>query len=148
MEVILLEKVDNLGNLGDLVNVKPGYGRNYLIPKGKAASATPENRAKFETRRAELEHAATDLLASAEARRTALEALEVSITRMAGEEGKLFGSVGTADIAEAFTQQGVELKKQEVRLPEGVFRQTGEYLVDVHLHPEVNIQVKVVIAAE
>ncbi|MEJ2686892.1 MAG: 50S ribosomal protein L9 [Gammaproteobacteria bacterium] len=149
MEVILLEKVENLGNLGDRVKIKPGYGRNFLIPQGKATSATPENVARFEERRAELEKAAADAVAAAEARRAALEALSgVTVTAKAGDEGKLFGSVGTTDIAHAISDAGVAVERHEVRLPEGPFRAVGEYEVEVHLHSDVNAVVKLTVAAE
>ncbi len=148
MEVILLEKIDNLGNLGDKVSVKPGYGRNYLVPKGKAVPATEENLKAFEARRAELERTAAEALQAAETRKAQLEALSITISRKAGEEGRLFGSVGTADIANAVVEAGVELKKQEVRLPEGPFRLAGEYEVDLHLHSDVNAVLRLVVAAE
>ncbi|HFD91801.1 MAG TPA: 50S ribosomal protein L9 [Gammaproteobacteria bacterium] len=148
MDVILLNKVENLGNLGDMVSVKPGYGRNYLIPSGRAVLATPENRKAFEERRAELEKAVAEALAAAEARRSALSELSVTITHKAGEEGKLFGSVGTAEIAEAVTAAGVEIKKQEVRLPAGPIRQVGEFDIELHLHPEVNVTIKVEVEPE
>ncbi|MFA7097151.1 MAG: 50S ribosomal protein L9 [Gammaproteobacteria bacterium] len=148
MEVILLEKVENLGNLGDRVKVRPGYGRNYLIPTGRATMATAENIAKFEARRAELEKAAAETLAAAQARREALEGMTVTIKANAGDEGRLFGSVGTSDIAEALTNAGAKVERQEVRLPEGPFRQIGEYEVTIHLHTDVDAQVKVVIIPE
>ncbi len=148
MEVILLNKVENLGNLGDVVKVRPGYGRNYLIPSGKAVPATEENRKLFDERRAELEKAAAEALAAAEARREALSELVVTISHKAGEEGRLFGSVGTADIAAAVNEAGVQLEKQEVRLPGGPLRQTGEYEIELHLHPEVNVTIKVNVVAE
>ncbi len=148
MEVILLQKVENLGNLGDRVNVRPGYGRNYLMPQGKAVAATADNVAAFEARRAELEKTAAEALAGAEARREQLEGMEVSITAKSGSEGKLFGSVGTSDIAEAVTAAGVALAKSEVRLPEGPFRQAGEYEVEIHLHSDVNSSIKLVIVGE
>jgi large subunit ribosomal protein L9 len=148
MEVILLEKIENLGNLGDRVNVKPGFGRNYLLPQGKAAPATAENIAEFEARRAELEKTAAEALALAESRRDSLADMVVTISAKAGEEGKLFGSVGTSDIADAINAAGVEVERNEIRLPEGAFRQTGEYDVDLHLHTDVNITVKLVIEAE
>ncbi len=148
MEVILLSKVENLGNIGDLVNVKPGYGRNFLIPKGKATIANEENRVRFEARRAELEKAAAELLASAQARAAALTELTVSIACKAGEEGKLFGSVGTVDIAEAITTLGVEVAKSEVRLSAGTIRELGEFSIELHLHPEVNATVALEIVAE
>ena len=148
MEVILLEKIENLGNLGDRVNVKPGFGRNYLLPQGKAAPATAENIAEFEARRAELEKAEAEALALAESRRDSLADMVVTISAKAGEEGKLFGSVGTSDIADAIIAAGVEVERNEIRLPEGAFRQTGEYDIDLHLHTDVNVTVKLVIEAE
>jgi len=148
MEVILLEKVANLGNLGDKVKVRPGYGRNFLIPQGKATPATPENVARFEARRAELEKAAAEALAAAEARREALEGLAVEIAAKAGDEGKLFGSVGTTDIARALTEAGHPVERHEVRLPEGPFRTTGEFDVQLHLHTDVEATIKLTIVAE
>lgn len=147
MDVILLEKVENLGQLGEKVSVKPGFGRNYLIPSGKAVPATRENLAEFEARRAELEKQAAEELAAAEARKEKLEALSVTITRKAGDEGRLFGSVGNADIAEAVTAAGIELDRKEVRLA-GPFNMTGEYDVDLHLHTDVDATVKLIIAPE
>lgn len=148
MNVILLERVQNLGDLGDQVNVKAGYGRNFLIPQGKAVSASKENVAKFEERRAELEKAAAEKLAAAEARKTALEALEITIAQQAGDEGKLFGSVGTHDIAEAITAAGAEVSRSEVRLPEGSLRQVGDYEIDIDLHSDVTATVKLSVVAE
>jgi len=148
MDVILLEKVDNLGNLGDKVDVKPGYGRNFLIPSGKAVAATQGNVAAFEARRAELEKQAAETLTAAEARKGQLEALSaVTVTRKAGAEGRLFGSVGTSDIAEAVVAAGVELAKREVRLPEGPFHIVGEFEVQVHLHSDVDAVVNLTIVA-
>ena len=148
MEVILLEKVENLGNLGDRVNVKPGYGRNFLIPGGKATPATEEHIKAFEARRDELEKTAADTLAAAEARREQLAEMSITIQARAGEEGKLFGSVGTADIAEAVVAAGVPVERHEVRLPEGAFRQVGEYSVQIHLHTDVNTEIALIIEAE
>lgn len=148
MEVILLEKVANLGNLGDRVKVKPGYGRNYLIPKGKATEATAENVAHFEARRAELESRAAESLTSAQARAKQLAELIVTLAAKAGNEGRLFGSVGAADIAEAVSAAGYELKKQEVRLPQGPIRQVGEYDVTLQLHSEVKTHIRVNVIAE
>ena len=150
MEVILLEKVDNLGGLGDKVSVKSGFGRNFLIPKGKAVFASAENVELFEARRAELEQQAAEKLAAAEARKAQIEALEdgVTITHKAGEEGRLFGSVGTVDIAHACSEAGVEIAKSEVRLPEGPFRVAGEYEVTLHLHTDVNATLKVTVIGE
>ena len=148
MEVILLEKVSNLGNLGDKVNVRPGYGRNFLIPQGKAVSATKDNVIAFEARRAELEKAAADVLAAAQARADKLEGMTVTITSNAGDEGKLFGSVGTQDIADACTAAGVEVAKSEVRMPTGAIREVGEYDIDVQLHSDLTATVKVAVVAE
>ena len=140
MEVILLEKVENLGSLGDRVNVKPGYGRNFLIPSGKATPATEKHIKAFEERRAELEKAA--------ARRDKLTDMSITIKARAGDEGKLFGSVGTSDIAEAIVAAGVEVERSEVRLPEGAFRQLGEYRVLLHLHTDVNTEITLIVEAE
>jgi large subunit ribosomal protein L9 len=149
MEVILLEKVPNLGNLGDRVNVKPGYGRNYLVPGKKAVPATPENIEKFEARRAELEKAEAEALSQAQSRAAQLAELgEVTIASHAGEEGKLFGSVSVGDIAEAVTAAGVEIAKREVSLPEGPLRHVGEYEIDIHLHSDVTQPIKVIVVAE
>ena len=148
MEIILLEKIDNLGAMGDKVKVKPGYGRNYLVPKGKAKPATPENIAAFEAMRAELEKSAAESLAAAEARRDQLADMAVTIAAKAGDEGKLFGSVGTADIADAISAAGVNVERHEVRLPEGVFRQTGDYDVQLHLHADVDATIKLSIVPE
>lgn len=148
MEVILLENVNNLGSLGDKVNVRPGYGRNFLIPQGKAVSATEENVAAFEARRAELEKAAAEALAAAQARADKLEGLSVTIPQKAGDEGKLFGSVGTQDIADACVAAGVEVAKSEVRMPTGAIREVGEFDIDIQLHGDVTATVKVVIVAE
>ena len=149
MDVILLEKIDNLGGLGDKVNVKAGYGRNFLIPAGKAVAATKKNLAEFQARRAELEKQAAELLAEAEARKAKIEALgTVSISRNAGDEGRLFGSVGTGDIADAVTAAGVELAKREVRLPDGPFHVIGEFDVQLHLHTDVDATLKLAVVAE
>jgi large subunit ribosomal protein L9 len=150
MEVILLEKVANLGGLGEKVSVKSGFGRNFLIPKGKAVFASPENVRLFEARRAELEQQAAERFAAAEARKAQIEALSdgVTIVHKAGEEGRLFGSVGTADIARACGEAGVEIEKSEVRLPEGPFRVAGDYTVTLHLHSDVDADLKVVIVGE
>ncbi|MBD3610723.1 MAG: 50S ribosomal protein L9 [Gammaproteobacteria bacterium] len=148
MEVILLEKVANLGNLGDKVNVKPGFGRNFLLPQGKAVAATAANVADFEARRAELEKAAAEVLAAAQARADKLNETSVEIARNAGDEGKLFGSVGTQDIADALTASGVEVAKSEVRMPEGALREVGEFDIDVQLHSDVSVTIKVVVVAE
>jgi large subunit ribosomal protein L9 len=150
MEVILLEKVVNLGNLGDKVNVKSGFARNFLVPHKKAVMATKEKIAEFESRRAELERAAAEKLTAAEKRADALSKVEVIITHKAGEEGKLFGSVGTQDIADAVTAAGaaVAVDKSEVRLPDGIIRHIGDYDVDVNLHADVTVTIKVQIAVE
>ena len=148
MEVILLEKIHKLGELGQQVRVKPGYGRNYLIPKGKAVVATPDNIAQFEARRAELEKAQQDAQGRAAARAEGMAELSVTIARRAGSEGKLYGSVGTADIAEAVTAGGTELEKHEVRLPEGPLRMVGEHKVDIQLHADIVATITVNIVAE
>ena len=148
MEVILLEKIENLGGIGDTVKVKSGYGRNYLIPQGKATLATPEHLAEFEARRAELEARAADELTSAQARAEKFEDLTLVIKSKAGTEGKLFGSVGTIDIAEAATAAGVEVARSEVRLPEGPIRVVGEHMVEFHLHTDINVEVQIVVEAE
>lgn len=148
MEVILLEKVENLGNLGDKVAVRSGYARNFLVPSGKAKYATAENIAEFEARRAELEKAAAESLSAAQARAEKLDGMEITITMKSGSEGKLFGSVGTADIAEAVTAAGVELAKREVRLPEGVIRLAGENEIALHLHSDVDASIKLIIIGE
>ncbi len=148
MEIILLEKVHKLGALGDRVNVKPGFGRNYLIPSGKAVSATADNIAKFDARRAELEKQQQEASAAAAVRAEKLDEVNVSIARKAGEEGKLFGSVGTADIAEAVKATGVELAKHEIRLPEGPIRSVGEFELDVQLHADVTVTIKVNVVPE
>ena len=148
MEIILLEKIANLGGLGDRIKVKPGYARNFLIPKGKATEATPANLARFEARRAELERVAAELLAKAKARAEQLAELIVTLSVKTGGEGRLFGSVGAADIANAVSAAGIELQKHEIRLSTGSIRQIGEYDVDLLLHPEVKTQIRVNIIAE
>ena len=148
MDVILLTKVANLGNIGDRVDVKSGYGRNYLLPKGKATLATPENVKKFEARRAELEKLAREQLQDAEKRAAKFKDYKLEISAKAGTEGKLFGSIGTADIAEAATKAGHKLSRAEVRLPTGPLRTVGEHVVAVHLHTDIDIQLPVVITAE
>ena len=148
MKLILLQKVVNLGGLGDKVDVKPGYGRNFLVPFGKAVPATAANVAAFEAKRAEYEAKADSILAAAQARLADLEGASVTITANASTEGKLFGSVGTRDIAEAFTAAGHKLEKSEVVMGEGPIRRTGEFEVTVHLHADVETKVKVVVAPE
>lgn len=148
MEVILLEKIRNLGSLGEKVRVAPGYGRNFLIPQGKATYATAENLKKFEARRAELEKAAAAAMQAAVERQQALAALPViKIMAKAGEEGKLFGSIGTKDISDAITHAGVEIHKSEVILPTGVLRQLGDYEIDIEVHGDVMASVKISIIA-
>jgi len=147
MEVILLEKVANLGTLGDKVKVKSGYGRNFLLPYGKAAPATEANLKAFEERRAELEKAAADKLATAQSRAEALEGTSFTVTSKAGDEGKLFGSIGVRDIADVITAAGTEVEKSEVRLPEGPLRVTGEYEIELHLHSDVDVTVTLAVVA-
>lgn len=148
MEVILLEKVGKLGTVGDKVDVKSGFGRNYLIPQGKAVAATAKNLEDFEARRAELEAAAAEKKATAEARAEKLADLVVTIEANAGDEGKLFGSIGARDIADAITAAGVEVAKSEVKLPEGTIRELGEFDINLQLHVEVTQSIKLVVAAE
>jgi large subunit ribosomal protein L9 len=148
MNVILLEKVLNLGKLGDRISVKNGYARNYLLPKGKAVLATPENVAIFEERRAALEKAEAEILANAKIRSEAINNQVITISVKAGDEGKLFGSVGTADIAEAAKKIGIDVARHEIRMPGGAFRNTGSYEVGVHLHPDVDAQLTVNVVAE
>ena len=148
MELILLEKVQKLGDLGDKVNVKPGYGRNYLVPQGKAVPATKANIAAFEERRAELEKAAVKKLSGAEERLGALEGFEISMHANASEEGKLYGSIGPREIADAVTKAGPNLEKAEVIMGEGPIRYTGEHEVLVHLHADVETTIKVTVEAE
>ena len=148
MQVILLEKVENLGSLGEKVNVRNGYGRNFLIPQGKAVTATESNIAKFEARRAELEKSAAEVMAEAQARAAQIAGVHISIARKVGDESKLFGSVGTIDIADAFTQAGVPVERHEVRMPTGPIRVAGDFEVDLHLHADVNIKVKISIIPE
>ena len=148
MELILLQKVVNLGGLGDKVKVKPGFGRNYLIPYGKAVPATADNVAAFEAKRADYEAKANAHLAEAEARKAKLEGASVTIAANASTEGKLFGSIGPRDIAEAFTKAGTALEKNEVVLGEGPLRRTGEFDIEVRLHADVQTTVKVVVEAE
>lgn len=148
MELILLQKVANLGGLGDKVRVKPGYGRNFLVPQGKAVPATAANVAEFEQRRAEYEARAKEHLSGAEGRRAKLEGQTVTIKANASTEGKLYGSVGPRDIADAFTAAGFDLSKSEVVMGEGPLRKTGEFDVLVHLHADVETTVKVVVVPE
>ena len=148
MQVILLEKIGKLGELGQQVDVKPGYGRNYLIPNGKAVPATPENVEKFEASRSELEQAQADSLASAQGRAEKLNELEVTLYRKVVSEDKLYGSVGVNDIAAAVAEAGLEITKREISLPDGPFRSLGEYEIELHLHPDASARVKLHIAAE
>jgi large subunit ribosomal protein L9 len=149
MDVILLDKVGKLGKIGDKVAVKPGFGRNYLIPQGKAVPATAENLKEFEARRAELEAAAAAKVAEAQKRAEKLQDLVVTITANAGDEGKLFGSIGTKDIADAVSAAaGAEVDKSEVRLPEGTLRDVGEYDIDIQLHADVIQTIKLQIIGE
>jgi large subunit ribosomal protein L9 len=148
MDIILLQKVANLGNIGDRVKVRSGFGRNFLLPQGKATLATAANVARFEARRAELEKAAQDQLSDAERRAAALREFKLTIRAKAGAEGKLFGSVGTSDIAEAATREGHEISRSEVRMPNGPLRNVGEHMVEVHLHTDVDVQLPITIVAE
>ena len=148
MEVILLEKIANLGNLGDKVTIKSGYGRNYLVPQGKAVAATAKKIAEFEARRAELEKAAAEKLSIAQKLGNEISKLEIVITNKAGDEGRLFGSVGTHNIAEAITAAGIAIEKQQIRLPNGAIRQIGDYPIDINLHSDVVVTLTIKIAAE
>lgn len=148
MQVILLQRIANLGKLGDTVNVKSGYGRNYLVPQGKALPATQANIEKFEARRAELEKQEAQELAEANKRAEALQDVNVIIRAKSGDEGKLFGSIGTRDIADALTKSGLPVDRSEVKLPEGALRNVGEYNVDIQLHHDINASILVTILAE
>jgi len=148
MEVILLEKIANLGNLGDRVTIKSGYGRNYLVPQGKAVAATAKKIVEFEARRAELEKAAAEKLSLAEKLGNELSKLEVVITHKAGDEGRLFGSVGTLNIAEAITAAGIAVEKHQIRLPHGTIRHIGDYSIDINLHSDVIVTLSIKVAAE
>lgn len=148
MEVILLDTVENLGGIGDKVRVKPGYARNYLLPQGKATRATAENIAEFEARRAELEARAAAVISEAQARAEKIKGLSLLIRAKVGSEGKLFGSVGTVDIAEAAEAAGVVIERSELRLADGPLRMVGEYEVEVHLHSEVSVPITVTVEAE
>ena len=148
MQILLLEKIHNLGDLGDEVRVKPGFARNFLIPQGKAVPATPEFREEFESRRAELEKQQADVLAVAQRRASELDGMVITLVRKAGDEGKLFGSVGASDIADAVTEQGVEVQRTEVRMNEPNLRQTGEYEVGFQVHPDVTANITLKVEAE
>jgi len=141
MNVILLDKVENLGAIGDLVSVKPGYGRNFLLPRGKAALATKENIAEFEAQRVDLEKAAAEDVSAARARADLVGGMELVIPANVGSEGKLFGSVGPIDIAEAFAKVGVEVARSEIRMPDGPIHEVGDFTIGLHLHSEVNADV-------
>jgi large subunit ribosomal protein L9 len=148
MEVILLEKIANLGNLGDKVSIKAGFGRNYLVPQGKAVPATAKKIAEFEARRADLEKAAADKLSAAQSHADRLSKLKVVISHKAGDEGRLFGSVGTHNIAEAINNAGGVVEKQQIRLPHGTIRHVGDYDVDINLHSDVTVTMSISIVAE
>jgi large subunit ribosomal protein L9 len=148
MEVILLEKIANLGNLGDKVTIKSGYGRNYLVPQGKAVAATAKKIAEFEARRAELEKAAAEKLSAAQKLGDELSKLQITIAHKAGDEGRLFGSVGTHNIAEAITAAGIAIEKQQIRLPHGAIRHIGDYPIDINLHSDVVVTLTIKIAPE
>lgn len=148
MNVILLDKVENLGDIGDLVTVKPGYGRNYLLPQGKAALATREKIAEVEARRAELEKAAAAELSAAKDRAKLVEGMELIIPANAGEEGKLFGSVGPIDVCEAFSKVGVEIERAEVRMPDGPIHELGDFVIGLHLHADINVDINLKVVAE
>ncbi len=149
MEVILLENIENLGALGDKVSVKSGFARNYLVPHGKAKMATAANLAEIEAHRAELEKAVADALSEAQVRQQAIEALgTLEIVANVGSEGKLFGSVGTTDIAELIAAAGVVVEKREIRLPDGAIRTTGEHVIDIHVHADVDTSVTISIIGE
>ncbi|MGH8134425.1 MAG: 50S ribosomal protein L9 [Steroidobacteraceae bacterium] len=148
MQVILLQKVANLGNIGDRVKVRSGYGRNFLLPQGKATLATPDDIARFEARRAELERLAREQLTSAGERAAALQDFKLTMPAKAGTEGKLFGSIGTSDIAEACTREGFRVERSEVRLPTGPLRTLGEHVITLHLHADVDVPLTVAIVAE
>ncbi|TDX28086.1 LSU ribosomal protein L9P [Modicisalibacter xianhensis] len=148
MEVILLDNIGKLGGLGDKVTVKPGYGRNYLVPYGLAVPATKDNVEAFEAQRAELEAQAAERKNEAEARAEQLNDIELSLVAKAGDEGKLFGSIGPRDLADALAQAGIDVAKSEVRMPEGPIRATGEYDIQLHLHAEVDATIRIVVVAE
>ena len=148
MEIILLEKIDNLGGIGDKVTVKSGYGRNYLLPQGKATLATAANLAKFEARRAELEAKAQGELDKAKERANQLEGIALTITAKSGSEGKLFGSIGTVDIAELCTAQGIEVQRSEVRLPDGPIRTAGEHSIEFHIYTDLDVPATITVIGE
>ncbi len=148
MNVILLDKVENLGDIGDLVTVKSGYGRNYLLPSGKASLATQANIKEFDARRAELEKQAAEELASAKARAELVQGMELVIPANVGAEGKLFGSIGPIDITDACEKVGVEIARSEVRMPEGPIHEVGDFTVGLHFHSDVNAEITVKVVAE
>ena len=148
MQVILLENVENLGGIGDLVKVKPGYGRNYLLPQGKAALATSKNIKEIEARRVELEKAAAEELVKAKERAKGIEGVEIVVKANAGSEGKLFGSVGPIDIADALAALQVEVERSEIRMPEGPIQEVGDFTIGIHLHAEVNAEVTVKVVGQ
>jgi large subunit ribosomal protein L9 len=149
MDVILMENVENLGAVGDKVSVKSGFARNYLVPQGKAKMATAANLAEFEAVRAELEKAAAEALQAAQARKLEIEALGViEVTARVGSEGKLFGSIGVADVSDAIASKGGNVEKSEIRMPEGALRVVGEHIVDIHLYTDVDTQVTLIIIGE
>ncbi len=148
MQIILLQKVQNLGDLGEIVNVKPGFARNYLIPQGKAAMATEDNIKSFEARKAELEAQAKESLAAAQARAESLEGLEITIVGNASPEGKLYGSIGPREIADKLTESGFPVDKSEVVMSDGPFRQLGEYEITINLHPDVDSVIKLKVEGE
>ncbi|MDZ7668559.1 MAG: 50S ribosomal protein L9 [Gammaproteobacteria bacterium] len=148
MNVILMERIGNLGDLGDEVTVKPGFARNFLIPQGMAVRATDDNRTVFEERRAELERLANERLSEAQERASRLEGLALTIVVKAGDEGKLYGSVGTQDIADAVAAKGMEIEKSEVKLPEGTIRELGEYELDLQLHSDISVTIQVAVVPE
>jgi|TARA_B110000908_G_scaffold29360_1_gene34635 large subunit ribosomal protein L9 len=148
MEVILLNKVENLGELGDKVNVRSGYARNYLIPQGRAKFATAANIAEFETRRSELEAEAAAAIAAAEVRKASLDGLKITIEAKEASDGKLFGSINNIDVLAAIARAGQQVEKREVRMPEGAFRTIGEHSVELHLHTDINATITINIVAE
>jgi|TARA_B110000259_G_C13804077_1_gene317914 large subunit ribosomal protein L9 len=148
MEIILLEKIINLGDLGDIVNVKDGYGRNFLIPQGKAKRATDSNKAEFEIKRSEIEKQQAALLKVAQKRSKALEGFVLEINQKAGIDGKLFGSVTNIDIAEALNEAKLEIVKSEIRMPDGPIKTAGEHMITLNLHQEINVEIKLVVIGD
>jgi large subunit ribosomal protein L9 len=148
MNVILLDKVENLGAVGDLVTVKSGYGRNYLIPSGKAALATPVNIKEIELRRDELEKQAAQELSNAKSRAELIKGMELIIPANVTTEGKLYGSVGPVDITNGFEKVGVEISKSEIRMPDGPIQEIGEFNIDVHLHADIDVEIKIIVVPD